>query len=84
MRPELDQESSWQSHDKQFHVNPYTENISETEWHRNLSVKIKMEIPRPSDSLPWAYGALLCLILRSVGFCLNWAIFFSEIFYVPV
>lgn len=59
------------------------ENISEAEGHRNLSVKIKMEISRPSDSLAWAYGALLCLILKSVGFCLNWAIF-SKIFSIPI
>ena len=31
-----------------------------------------MEIPRHLDSLAWAYGALLCLLLRSVDFCLKY------------
>lgn len=47
------------------------ENISEARWHRNLSVKMEMEGPRPSYFLAWAYGALLCLLLRSADVYLN-------------
>ena len=33
------------------------------------------------DSLKWAYGALLCLLLRCAGLCLNYMFF--QIAYIP-
>ena len=33
------------------------------------------------DSLRWAYGALLCLLLRCAGLCLNYMFF--QIAYIP-